>query len=137
MALADDEAVAIRPQRVLRAVPHYAEVERGRNFDRREGAAGVAGVGVGGHLDDVPPNSFRDGLEFVDGDGLGAGQTGAPSGCIIQNGEGCRKNGRVRLYRNTATEKDRGTEERGAATYGNPFCWSLFLRSFFPCRIRA
>src|SRR5207244_13431021 len=62
VALADDETVPIGPGRVLRVVPHYAEVKRGRDIDGREGASRVTGVGVGGNFVDVPPEAMRYGL---------------------------------------------------------------------------
>ena len=85
VALADDEAVAVGPEGVLRVVAHDAEVERGGDLDGGEGAAGVAGVGGGDHLHDVPADALRDGLQFVDGNGLGAGQALLLPACIIPN----------------------------------------------------
>ena len=58
---------------VLRVVAHDAEVEGGEDLDGGEGAAGMAGVGRRGHLDDVAADAARDGCEFFVGDGLGSG----------------------------------------------------------------
>src|SRR3990172_8220303 len=105
--LAHYEAVAVRPQRVLRVVPHDAEIERRRDLDGGQRPAGMPGIGGGRHLHDVAPDTPGDGLQFVDGNGLRAGQTLLLLRALYRTATRCRKAGRFRFH-----SKDRGCSHR-------------------------
>jgi hypothetical protein len=65
MALGKNEAVAIRPQRVLRIDLHVIEKELNQDFDGGKGASGVPGFGRANHLHDLAPHLFGQGLQLV------------------------------------------------------------------------
>ena len=56
VALAQHETVPIGVVRVLRIHMHVVEKQASHQVCRRQGTTGVAAVGVGGHVDDIPPD---------------------------------------------------------------------------------
>ena len=75
VALGEDEAVALRPVRVLRVVAENPVVEGGDDVGGRERAVEVPGLGDREHPDAVHPEDGRVALELVDR-GLCAGRRG-------------------------------------------------------------
>ena len=56
VALAQHETVPIGVVRVLGIHMHVVEKQASHQVCRRQGTTGVAAAGVGGHVDDIPPD---------------------------------------------------------------------------------
>src|SRR5699024_11049827 len=60
VALGKDETIPIFPVRILRVMAELLEEQCDENFDGRERASGMTGLGRGNHLDDLAPRFAAD-----------------------------------------------------------------------------
>src|SRR5229473_452481 len=85
VAFGEDEAVAVRPIRVLRIVPQHPEVKGAEQLDLGERAARMAAAGGANHPDDLNPQAIGQplqlsyGVHSVDRRDIGSGAHGAES----------------------------------------------------------